>query len=68
MRQSIAVLIFFPPCGACIWWLLSRGWAKIVQGANISERTVKRQRYEFWILLIAAYALLLIQGLIQHKF
>ncbi len=68
MRQSIAVAIFFPPCGAFAWWLLSRGWAKIVQGGDVSERTKKRQRYEFWILMIAAYALLIIEGLVLHKF
>ncbi len=39
-----------PPCLACVWWLLSRGLATIVQGGDVSARTVKRQKYEFRLL------------------
>lgn len=68
MLELIAVLLLGPPCVACIWWLLSRAWATAVEGGSVSEKTKKRQRKEFWILLTAAYALGIIQSLIQHKF
>jgi hypothetical protein len=67
MRQDIALLLLFSPVGACIWWLMSRGWAKAVQGGTVSEKTVKRQRVEFWGLLVAAYIVEAIGALMKHK-
>ena len=37
---------------------MARGWAEIVQGGNVSEATQKRQKWEFWLVLIAAYLLM----------
>jgi hypothetical protein len=67
MHSIIWLLLFAPPCIACVWWLLSRGWATIVQGGSVSERTVKRQRIEFWIMLVAAYVVAVITSLVEHK-
>ena len=53
--QGIIILILAPPLVTVLWWLLSRGWATTVQGGNISERTRKRQSFEFWIVLGAGY-------------
>lgn len=53
--QLILSLIIGPPIMAYLWLLMSGGFAAAVQGGAPSERTVKRQRVEFWILLIALY-------------
>jgi hypothetical protein len=54
--SDIAVLVVvFPPIMACLTWLLARGWAMGVQGGTVSERTKRRQRLEFWGLLVAMY-------------
>lgn len=52
MSQTLMVVLFGPPCIAGVWWLLSHGWGKTVQGGSVSERTKKRQRVEFWVLLV----------------
>lgn len=44
-----------PPIMACLWWIMSRGWASTVQGGRVSDRTKQRQKLEFWILLAAMY-------------
>lgn len=44
-----------PPIMAVLIHFLSRGWAMTVQGGKISERTRKRQRLEFWGVLIFMY-------------
>ena len=38
-------------------WLMSRGWARSVQGGTASQRTKNRQKIEFWIVLITMYVL-----------
>jgi hypothetical protein len=68
MKNYTLILFFWPPVGASVWWLLSQGWAKIVQGGTISQKTIKRQRTEFWVLLVAAYVLGIVIGTTQHKF
>jgi hypothetical protein len=45
------------PVAACVWWLFSRGWAACVQGSQVSDRTKKRQKVEFAILLALAFSL-----------
>jgi hypothetical protein len=57
--EQIAIVLIGPPVMACAWWVLSRGWAKTVQGGMASERTKRRQKVEFWGLLIAMYAVTL---------
>lgn len=44
-----------PPVLACLWWVLSRGWAGAVQRGQIGERTRKRQKIGFVIALILLY-------------
>lgn len=37
---------------------MSRGWAISVQGGTVSDKTKKRQKWEFWILLGITYTLM----------
>jgi len=53
--QQLAIVILGPPIMAWLVRLMSRGWALTVQGGTISEKTRKRQKYEFWGLLIFLY-------------
>ena len=54
--EQILILLIGPPIMTCAWWVLSRGWAVIIQGGEASEKTKHRQKIEFWGLLIAMYA------------
>ena len=45
--QQALFFIFVPPLMALLIRALSRGWANIVQGGNISEATRKRQNWSF---------------------
>ena len=47
-----------PPILAILWRFRANGWARLVQGGTVSEKTERRQKKEFWILLIAMYALM----------
>jgi hypothetical protein len=58
MSQMIALDLLVPPIGTCIWWLMSRGWAGLVQGGTVSDKTKKRQKWEFLIILVLAYLLM----------
>ena len=51
--------IFVPPVMALLVGVLSRGWASIVQGGNVSGATRKRQKMEVWIVLCLMYAMVL---------
>jgi hypothetical protein len=53
--EQLAVLIVGPPLMASLIWLMSRGWAASVQGGGPSEETKRRQKLEFWIVLITMY-------------
>lgn len=57
IAQQIIVLVVGPPVMAGMWWALSRGWAGLVQGGDVSGITKKRQKWEFWIILAAMYVL-----------
>ena len=39
-----------------LWFLASRGWASAVQGGAVSDKTKRRQKIEFFVVLIAMYA------------
>jgi len=54
-RETIVLLIIFPWVGTLIWLLLSQGWARTVQGGEISRQTRKRQRIGFWVVVTMAY-------------
>jgi hypothetical protein len=53
--EQIAIVICGPPVMTCAWWILSRGWARGIQGGIVSETTKRRQKIEFWCLLAAMY-------------
>jgi hypothetical protein len=55
--QMILLDIVVPPIGTCVWWLMARGWAGLVQLGRPSETTKRRQKWEFLAILIAAYLL-----------
>jgi uncharacterized membrane protein HdeD (DUF308 family) len=57
--ERIAIFLLGPPILTVIWAIKARGWALFVQGGAISDRTKKRQRWEFWALLAALYAMML---------
>ena len=56
-QQALFVLLA-PLVMALLIRLISRGWANIVQGGKVSEKTVKRQRVEFWVVLCFMYVML----------
>ena len=58
LSQQILLDVFVPPVGTLVWWLMSRGWATVVQGGEVSETTRKRQRKIALALLIMAYVLM----------
>ena len=55
--EQVAIVIIGPPFMACVWWVFSRGWAKTVQGGIASDKTKRRQKVEFWGLMIIMYTL-----------
>ena len=58
LSQQIILDLLFPPVGAAMWWVLSTGWATIVQGGKISDRTRRLRKRMFWALLAGAYVLM----------
>jgi hypothetical protein len=56
LGQIVFVLVV-PPIMAGLWWLGSRGWANVVQGGNVSDRTKRRQKWEFWVALTLFYVI-----------
>jgi len=55
--EQLAILIAGPPLMASLIWLMSRGWATSVQTGTVSKRTKRRQKLEFWIVLVAMYVI-----------
>ena len=68
MNQFNVVLILFPLIGACVWWILGRAWVSLMQGGQMSDRTNGGLHNGFWIVLVAAYAVMIVTGFVQHKF
>ena len=67
--QQALFFLIAPPIMALLIRLLSRGWANIVQGGNVSEKTIKRQKLEFWVVLCFMYVMLFcifVYGYLQH--
>lgn len=64
--EGLLFMLAFPPVGATLWWLMSRGWAATVQGGTITASTRKRQQILFWVLLVAAYAVEFV-GVMAHR-
>jgi hypothetical protein len=44
--------------GAFLWWMMTGGWAGVIQGENISQETKRRQLQECLVLMGAAYVLM----------
>lgn len=57
--EQVIIVLLGPPVMASAWWVLSRGWAKTVQGGTASEKTRHRQKIEFWGLMIVMYVVTL---------
>ena len=55
LGEQIAAVLLTPPVITALWWLMSRGFASGVQGGDVTERTKKRQKIEFWVLLTVMY-------------
>ena len=53
--EMILLDVLIPPIGTCVWWLMARGWAGLVQLGQVSDKTKRRQRIEFLSILVAAY-------------
>ena len=53
--EQFMIFTFGPPIMAGLIWAMSRGWAHTVQGAVVSDTTKKRQKIEFWVLLVVMY-------------
>lgn len=67
--QIVCLDVFAPPIGTALWWLMSRGFASAVQGGQVKDNVKRRQRVEFFVLLIAAYVVAIgmtIWGLSGH--
>ena len=58
LGEQIALFLLLPPIGSCLWWLFSRATATVFQGGTVSERTKKREKIGFFVVLVAAYILM----------
>jgi bacteriorhodopsin len=57
LTEQVLLDVVAPPVATCLWWLMARGWAASVQGGEVSSTTKKRQKWEFFAILIAGYLL-----------
>jgi hypothetical protein len=57
--EQILISVVGPPVIATLWRFRARGWARTVQGGTVSVKTERRQKTEFWILLIVLYAIMI---------
>jgi hypothetical protein len=67
--QQALFFVLAPSIMALLVSILSRGWAKTVQGGNVIEKTLKRPRLKFWIVLCFMYVMLFcifLYGHFQH--
>ena len=62
--EQLAFAILGPPVMASLIWLMSRGWAMTVQGGVSSEKTKRRQKLEFWVVLTFMY--LMVWGMFAY--
>ena len=56
--EQLLIGILGPPIMAILFRFRARGWAMMVQGGTVSNTTEKRQRIEFWGILVAMYLLM----------
>jgi len=58
LYQQFLLDLCAPPIMTCLWWLMSRGWARTIQGSDVSEQTKHRQSKGFWIVLGSGYLIM----------
>lgn len=56
--QQYLLDLIAPPVVTCVWWLFSRGTATVLQGGSVSERTKKREKIGFFVVLTLTYLLM----------
>jgi hypothetical protein len=57
LGEQLPIVLLGPPIMAALFWFMSRGWALSVQGGVASDRTKRRQKIEFWMVLAAMYGI-----------
>jgi hypothetical protein len=57
LGEQLAIVLLGPPIMAALVWFMSRGWALSVQAGVASDRTKRRQRVEFWMVLALMYSI-----------
>ena len=57
LPEQLAILFLGPPIMALVLKVMMRGWARTVQGATVSARTERRQKLEFWVVLVVMYVM-----------
>jgi hypothetical protein len=55
LTQQLLSDLVVPPIGTCLWWLLSRGTATVIEGAQVSEGTKKMQSKGIFVILAIGY-------------
>jgi|HubBroStandDraft_1064217.scaffolds.fasta_scaffold663430_2 hypothetical protein len=53
--EQLIILILGPPIMTALWWFAARGWALTVQGGTASSKTKRRQKVEFYVVLVVMY-------------
>ena len=64
--QQLLLDAIAPPILAVLWFVFSRGWAHAVQGAEVSERTKRRQFLGLFVVLALLYVLMFTTTLYLH--
>lgn len=57
LSQQIILVVVFPPIGAALVWLLSRGAANVFENDNPSKGSLSWLRRSFWVQLAILYCL-----------
>jgi len=55
ISEQVLLDLIAPPVLAAIFWFRARGWARFVQGGDVSEETKGRQWLEFRVVLILGW-------------
>jgi hypothetical protein len=53
--QQLLIIFFLPPLGALVFGIFARGWANVVQGGKVTEKTTLRQRKEVLAMVLAGW-------------
>ena len=58
LLQQYLLDLIAPPVLAILWWFFSRGTATVLQGGSVSEKTKRREKIGFVVVLALAYLLM----------